>query len=1260
MQAGIGYTDQIFAMMAALVNLSGAFFSRQGAAMSKLVLGLDLGPNSIGWALVNDDPNKPAESKLIDLGVRVFPEGVDNFDSRKETSRNESRRIARGMRRQIVRRARRRRNLRDALIESDLWPAGSAAQTELYKLDPYELRARALDEPLTLHELGRVLLHINQRRGFKSNKKEEAKAEAKAKRSKPEQTKKPKPDAEKKTEDILLEMAELDMAIQQSGARTLGEYLHRKAQLFHNPYDKKQNPAKYNERKAEVRKKHSNREDDDNVRGRHTLRKMLTEEFNAIWTKQSKYHDDVLTEELRYGQLGRQKDIQRPIPKWDKRRDGLSDLKTFGLFGMIFFHRTLKPMPKEIVGPCELERNERRCARADRRAQRYRLLQEINNFRYIDPDIKDECRFDDGQRAMLVEHLATREKVSFADIRKKLGFLESIEFKMERGKRSGLQGMVTDWLMAKAIGKQWHEQPEEIKDGVVDALIKNLDDDETHTRLVEEFGLSADKADAALGVDLPDGYLNLSLVAIRKLLPHMERGLVYEHRDPMQSARAAAGYDDPWSIRKRLFGKLPDPQRTNPADSPIADIPNPVVKRALVELRKVVNAILNEQRRLRIDPKWRPDAIHVEMGRDVKTRPKDKSTPAYWRYKEEEEKKAEREQQKTLAKAKLRESGIPFGAGGRNIDKYLLWDEQNRVCIYSGKCISIAKLFTDEIEFDHILPRSQSLDDTLMNMVVCFHSENRGPNGKGQRTPRGWLEHSDPAKYDAVCQRAKKLPYAKYKRFLRKEVKIEDFIDRQLNDDRYIAKATAEYLKCLFDIDENKRGAVLGLKGQLTSTLRRQWGLETILGELPDSPAWAEKDAGKLRPGQKNRADHRHHAIDAIVLAMTSRAQLQRLAAGFDVSEFVDKTTGALEYKNFYQGVRIDPPWESFRDEVVERIAQLDGKGLGVSHRVERKVRGALHDDQPFGSIYGPGDERTEGIWVKRKVLAELSAAEVLSIRDTSAKQGKRGIRQIVLNQLRDENIEVQTTQPKRGKPKTLFVDIRSGEEAPEKSVKEVLGRVVMPSSGVPVKKVRILVQNDTITEIRKKKATENRDETQVANVKPNATHHLCIFRWKEKGKTKCDAVFVTMLDAAECINRQKQELAYCLKEWKLAGLSRSNVRDRKRAAMREIAERHPIIQRDATKLDGEDRKRIPPDAQFVISLSSREMVLLEVDGRDRLYSYNTAASTTRQMTFYPHTAAKHDGKLYGKLTKYPNSLLELNPRKVTVDPLGRIRWAND
>src|SRR3972149_4651393 len=112
-------------------TVRGRILSRWGVAMSKLVLGLDLGPNSIGWALVNDAPENPAESKLVDLGVRVFPEGVDNFDTSKELSRNEDRRIARGMRRQIRRRALRRRQLKEALIAVGLWPSDSTPEAKL-------------------------------------------------------------------------------------------------------------------------------------------------------------------------------------------------------------------------------------------------------------------------------------------------------------------------------------------------------------------------------------------------------------------------------------------------------------------------------------------------------------------------------------------------------------------------------------------------------------------------------------------------------------------------------------------------------------------------------------------------------------------------------------------------------------------------------------------------------------------------------------------------------------------------------------------------------------------------------------------------------------------------------------------------------------------------------------------------------------------------------------------------------------------------
>ena len=226
-------------------------------------LGLDLGPNSIGWALLDSD-------RIIDLGVRIFPEGVDNFDTKKEKPRNEDRRMARTMRRQTRRRAQRKRRLRQTLVTLGLFPDGLDEQQALYQLDPYELRARAIQEKISLHALGRVLLQLNQRRGFKSNRK-----------------------SERKDSEVQGMLAEIEGLAKELNGRTLGQYIHEQHQA---------DPLK-------------------RTRGIHTQRAMLMEEFDRIWAEQSKHHPE-LTEQLAYGKLGKLKDIHKPIPKNDPRRDG--------------------------------------------------------------------------------------------------------------------------------------------------------------------------------------------------------------------------------------------------------------------------------------------------------------------------------------------------------------------------------------------------------------------------------------------------------------------------------------------------------------------------------------------------------------------------------------------------------------------------------------------------------------------------------------------------------------------------------------------------------------------------------------------------------------------------------------------------------------------------------------------------------------------------------------------------------------------------
>ena len=1069
--------------------------------MSHRVLGLDLGPNSIGWALVDDDLDNPAESRLVDLGVRVFPEGVDNFDTGKELSKNEGRRIARGMRRQIRRRARRRRLLRTSLIEAGLWPADEAAESELYQLDPYELRARALSERLEPFEIGRVLLHLNQRRGFLSNRKKDR--------------------GDKEVQGMLAEINENERERKEGGFDTIGAWLA----------DKQANMD------------HAARHEGDHVRNRHLARQQYEDEFEAIWTAQAEHHPNLLTDQLKYGSVGKQPYPVKPIPRPDKQgRDEFSRrrakllLQAFGLHGLVFFQRPMY-WPKSVVGLCELEPKQKRCPRADRHAQQFRMLQEVNNLKYTDPDTHEELALNGEQRALVLDYLGRYDRRTFDQIRKKLGFLESVKFNLERGQRPSIKGMVVDHLMAKA-SKSWHDRPEDEKDAIVRMLLDNERQDEMIVgRLVHEHGFSPDEADAALNVDFPAGYIHLSLKAIDKLLPHMERGLVYQAKsDPEQSALHAAGYLRRDELRRRLFDKLPDPARVRPGELRIGDIPNPVVKRTLVELRKVVNAIIREY--------GKPDAVHLEMARSVQMGPEARH--------EFNSRMREREARREEAADVIRNLGLKVNRD--SILRYLLWQEQSNECVYCGKTISQQQLYGGEVDVDHILPYSRCLDDSQSNKVVCHRKCN---HDKGNRTPHEWLADADPKAYERVCSHVGSLlrkglmPYSKYRKFMQKELELDKFVARQLVDTGYIAEATGEYLRCLFDNDHD----VLGLKGQLTAELRWQWGLGTILEELPDSPAWQEK--ANLRPGEKNRADHRHHAIDAVVIALTDRRRLHQL------SDIV-RRGGARAH-----GEVLDDPWPSYRDDVVQAV-----KGINVSHRVERKVRGQLHEE----TLYGPTS--TPGKWVLRKPVINLSASEVERIRDEA-------IRHLVVQTLRSNGIE-----------------IGRGKKASPKKMREVLSQLKMPS-GVPVKKVRITKPELTIQPIRKGTSNE-------AYVKPGSTHHLCIFEWEENGKSKCEAVFVTMLEAMDRVKRGE-----------------------------------PIVQRTHP-----DR----PHARFVMSLASREMVLANWKDGQHLLTFKTAASTQGQIYFALHTDARRSSD-QAKFVATANSL---DARKVTVDPLGRIRWAND
>ena len=175
------------------------------ATGKKYRLGLDLGTNSIGWAAVSlNEGGEPCG--LLGMGVRIFPDGRD---SQSKASNAVARRTARGQRRRRDRYLKRRSELMGSLVDLGLMPADVDERREVQRLDPYRLRSRSLDQPLEPFELGRALFHLDQRRGFKSNRKAGG-------------------DEEAETNAIGAAIDELRRSIQGSGARTLGEFLARR------------------------------------------------------------------------------------------------------------------------------------------------------------------------------------------------------------------------------------------------------------------------------------------------------------------------------------------------------------------------------------------------------------------------------------------------------------------------------------------------------------------------------------------------------------------------------------------------------------------------------------------------------------------------------------------------------------------------------------------------------------------------------------------------------------------------------------------------------------------------------------------------------------------------------------------------------------------------------------------------------------------------------------------------------------------------
>lgn len=843
-------------------------------------LGLDLGTGSLGWAVLElDESGRPC--RIERMGSRIFGSGRE---PKTLTSLAADRRQARQMRRRRDRYIQRRTRLMHELVAAELMPEDGGERAALKNLDPFELRARGLTERLEPHEIGRALYHLQQRRGFKSNRK--------ADRGNPEKS------------AMKAAIRDLDAALGED--ETVGLYMWRRIQRGE---------------KARVvpRKVGSKNEYDFYID-----RAMVEREFDLLWERQRSHHPALLTDQAR-----------------DKVKHA------------IFDQRPLKPVDP---GRCTLEPNQKRAPLALVSTQLFRIYQELNALRVTDetsltlakrPLTRDE-------RDKGVAFLRARAKSTLNALKKEIFGRESAKLSLDAGERTSILGDIVSFELSKpaALGARWWDLTLDEQDEIAN-ILHDAESDEEVVELLGQTGLSDDEVTGAAEAALPEGYSRLSAVAIRKILPHLMNDWDSEADAALTYDRAvvAAGYHSHSDLHGgELFERLPYygqvlPRHTqdlanrdsfhvrstaNADEWEYGKVANPTVHVGLNQVRIVINAL--------IDRYGAPAEIHVEVSRDL-------GQSAEGR-REASSKRAQNEKLNDALRAELAALGQRDNFANR--ERLKLYNELsalNHVCVLTGIPIAKSRLFTNDFQVDHALPYSRTLDDSLSNKILVHHTANQY---KGNRSPfeaYATLNNGDEnPEWALILDRAESAfgkTSPKFRRFAadamdRYENGDQDFIARQLTDTSYLARLTREYLAALAlsGGDGFHPERIVAMPGRLTSLLRGKWGLNALLSDT----------------GEKQRSDHRHHAVDGLVIALSDRSTLKAVTDANKKAEDKYRLSNDAGVKKLLDDLPL--PWDGFVDD-----AQAAVDRIVVSHKPDHNERGQLHEETAYGVLGGPDKE---------------------------------------------------------------------------------------------------------------------------------------------------------------------------------------------------------------------------------------------------------------------------------------------------------------
>lgn len=1073
------------------------------------ILGIDTGTNSLGWAIVerNEETN---EYTLLDHGTHIFAEGV-KIEKGIESSRASERTEHRGVRRHYWRRKVRKIRLLKVLIDNHLCPPLSDADLRRWRLNkhypideafmawqrtedkeginPYRFRHICLSERLNLDDLtqryilGRALYHINQRRGFLSNRKESTK---------------------ESDGEVKKGIARLDEEMREAGCAYIGDY-------FYTLYERS-----------------------ERIRNHYTSRKEhYLAEFRAICAKQQL--DTELTSRLEKAIF-----FQRPL-KSQKQSVGVCTFEKgkarcpvshplYEEYRMWSFINNIKMQgPGDAaLRPLKPEEINRIIPLFMRKSKSSFPMEDIaktlggkKNYCCIKEDSPKQFKF----------NYFMDTSVSGCPVTAQLIDIFGDDWKS---------------VICQVYTAAGNKSEEQIVNDVWHALVFFDDDDRLRDFARTKLQLSDEDAAKFAAIKMPQDYAALSIKAIRKILPYLrDYGLIYSEavflanlcavlpagvwEDEKRRAHTIEGAieaihrpgDDTMEQRLKDYLRLsydvddehlarifhpsmletypdckPDERGIYRLGSPrINSVKNPMAMHSMFRLRKVVNRLLAEGK---IDNET---VIHIEFARELNDANRRKAIKDFQRDNE----KTREECRKKIAEV-FKDLDIAREPSDNDILRYRLWEEQNHVCLYTGESISLSDFLGSNPKYDieHSVPRSAGGDSTMMNLTLCQNRFNREVKKTALPSQLANIEEILPRiahwkeKAEELGKQIRRLKSArpaakedkdrniqrrhllslqrdywlgKYRRFTMTEVP-EGFSRRQGTDISVISRYARLYLKSVFK-------KVFVVKGIATSDFRKMWGIQEEYS-------------------RKERVNHAHHCIDAITIACIGPHEYARLAQYYH-EEADNKFYGREKPQNFPK------PWRTFVEDIrhiQDRLLVSHYTADNIAKSARRRIdtpdgrllcrgdvaRGSLHLDTCYGAIDRDGDIK----YVVRRTLDSLD---------------EKDIKLIV-----DDEVRARVEQSVK-------------EYGSLKKAVEADGVWMNREKGVRIRKVRVFTPSVTRpVNIRHHRDVSRHEYKQQIHVMNDRNYAMAIYIGKDaKGKEKRDFKLVNMLDAANHYRRSNK-----------------------------------------------------------------------------------------------------------------------------------------